>query len=66
MSTDYLSDVPISSEDRFHAALTELLVAATREDVDVTGPWECHSDAADTDWETVIVELDNCKSDGDH
>lgn len=59
MKDKYLAEAPVSTDNEFHDALTELLGKAAAKGVNVTGPWECHLDGSKTGWEAVVVELDN-------
>lgn len=48
----------ITSEAEFNAAITDLLRRAHRGNVEVSGAWECRSEAAASDYEVVITPLE--------
>lgn len=56
--TDHTITEAVSSSAEFEAALGRLIVSADENGIDPAGSWVCRSDGSDTDWEAVVVELD--------
>lgn len=56
MTREYLADVAVDRPEKFEEALSELVVAALAEGVDVRGSWLCRVDGSYA-WEADLVEL---------
>ncbi|KAB7513965.1 hypothetical protein DM867_09265 [Halosegnis rubeus] len=57
MTTDRTLDNEISSTEDFEAALRQVILAALRNDIDLRGTRDYHTDGATPDVEVMIVEL---------
>lgn len=62
MTKSYPSDLNVTTEKEFDAALEKLLRDAIGNGVDPRGSWVYNTDGSDLDLETVIVELQNGES----
>jgi hypothetical protein len=63
MTDDSLFGEEITTNRVFVRVLTDLLVTAHANGVDIAGAWECRSSEGAHDWEAVITEL--ARTDGD-
>jgi hypothetical protein len=59
MTSDSPSDTEITSSEDFEAALGDLLRAALNNGVDPEGAWEYRTNNNGTDWEVMVLELQN-------
>lgn len=57
MTRDQLSDVDITTAEKFEEVLAEAIERAIDEDVDVRGAWAFQTRGSTHDWEVEIVEL---------
>lgn len=63
MTDDSLFDEAITTDESFERLLTALIAAARRNDVDVSGAWECRLDDGGPNWEAIITAL--ARTDGE-
>jgi hypothetical protein len=59
MTSEPPSDIEITSAEAFEAALGELLRAALDNGVDPEGAWEYRTNDNGTDWEVMVLKLQN-------
>lgn len=58
MTPDYGFDDEVTSADEFSDALGQLLSSAANNGVDVSGSWVYRDGTAPSDWEMMVVELE--------
>lgn len=52
------TDGQVVTADEFERALERFLLAASENDIDPTGAWECRNDDGPSDWEVMVLELE--------
>lgn len=57
MTDDSPFSEKITTSRVFTRALTDLLMTAHENGIDIAGAWECRSSDGSRDWEAVITEL---------
>lgn len=57
MTSDSPLDDEITTTEEFEAVLGDLLDVALQNDIDPRGSWEYRSNGSHTDWEVMVVEL---------
>jgi hypothetical protein len=55
----------ITTEEEFSETLSELVLKAHTNGVDVVGSWECPPDGHDPDWEALVTELSKASRGGE-
>lgn len=58
MTRDYNFEEAFTTEESFHLILGQLLIAAERKDIDISGSYVYKNNGSNlTDWEAMIFEL---------
>lgn len=63
MTEELSPDENIRTKSEFEDALSNLLLTAYANDVDITGSWLCRTDEDGANWEAIITELADTAAD---